>query len=160
MIQVKVDLNKVGQYKVTYTVTDRAGNTNQYTRKVNVVEKVNPKKIEASDEKVIYLTFDDGPSENTKKILDVLDKYNAKATFFVTGNGKKYNKYIKEAHDRGHTIGLHTYTHNYKQVYSSVNAYFEDLDKVGQMVKEQIGYVPHYIRFPGGSFRYKILTLL
>ena len=147
----QVDLNKVGQYKVTYTVTDRAGNTNQYTRKVNVVEKVNPKKIEASDEKVIYLTFDDGPSENTKKILDVLDKYNAKATFFVTGNGKKYNKYIKEAHDRGHTIGLHTYTHNYKQVYSSVNAYFEDLDKVGQMVKEQIGYVPHYIRFPGGS---------
>ena len=69
----------------------------------------------------------------------------------MTGNGQKYNKYIKEAHQKGHTIGLHTYSHNYKQLYSSVDAYFDDLTKVGNMVKEQIGFVPTYIRFPGGS---------
>ena len=147
----QVDLNKIGEYTVKYTVTDRSNNIGEYTRTVKVVKNVTPKKIGMSDEKIVYLTFDDGPSANTGKILDILDKYNAKATFFVTGNGKKYNKYIKEAHDRGHTIGLHTYSHDYKKVYSSVNAYFDDLNKVGQMVKDEIGYVPHYIRFPGGS---------
>ena len=77
-----------------------------------------------SGDKVVYLTFDDGPSENTAQILNILDKYNAKATSFVTGNGQKYNNLIKEAHNKGHTIGLHTYTHNYSKVYASVDAYF------------------------------------
>lgn len=147
----QVNLDKEGTYTVKYKVTDRSNNVGEYSRQVKVVKNVTPKKIGMSDEKVIYLTFDDGPSANTGKILDILDKYNAKATFFVTGNGKKYNKYIKEAHDRGHTIGLHTYSHNYNEVYKSVDAYFDDLNKIGQMVKDEIGYVPHYIRFPGGS---------
>jgi len=82
--------------------------------------------------------------------LDILDKYDAKATFFVTGNGQKYNSYIKEAYDAGHTIGLHTYSHNYS-IYTSEETYFEDLTKIGNMVKDIIGYVPKYIRFPGGS---------
>ena len=51
----------------------------------------------------------------------------------------------------GHTIALHTYSHEYSTVYASVDAYFDDLNKVGQMVKKEIGFVPHYIRFPGGS---------
>ena len=50
-----------------------------------------------------------------------------------------------------HTIGLHTYTHNYSKVYASVDAYFNDLNKVGKMVKGLIGFVPKYIRFPGGG---------
>ena len=104
-----------------------------------------------SGNKIVYLTFDDGPSGNTAKILDVLAKYNIKATFFVTGNGKKYNYLIKRAHNEGHTIALHTYSHDYKKVYSSVDAYFDDLTRVGNMVKEQIGFVPKYIRFPGGA---------
>ncbi len=154
--QVKIDssqvkLSTLGTYKVTYTVTDRSGNKNTYQRTVKIVDKKSTGTIKPTGEKVVYLTFDDGPSENTKKIVDILDKYNAKATFFVTGNGQKYNKYIKEAHQKGHTIGLHTYSHNYKQLYSSVDAYFDDLTKVGNMVKEQIGFVPTYIRFPGGS---------
>ena len=146
-----VDLSKEGTYQVKYTVKDRSGNQNTFTRNVKVLKQVKAKNIPASNEKIVYLTFDDGPSQNTKKILDILDKYNAKATFFVTGNGKKYNKYIKEAYEKGHTIGLHTYTHKYDKLYASVDAYFDDLDKVGQMVKEQIGFVPKYIRFPGGS---------
>src|SRR5699024_3282268 len=103
------------------------------------------------DEKVVYLTFDDGPSENTQSILDILDQYGAKATFFITGGHEDCRPLIKKAYEAGHTIGLHTYSHDYKQVYSSVDAYFEDLEKVGEVAKEQIGYVPCFIRFPGGA---------
>lgn len=102
-------------------------------------------------EKVVYLTFDDGPSENTKKVLDILEQYNAKATFFITGANEECRPYIREAYNAGHTIGLHTYTHNYSEVYASEKAYFEDLERVGKVAQEQIGYVPRFIRFPGGS---------
>ncbi len=145
-----VNTSKTGTYEVTYTVKDKAGNKNTYTQKVTVKEKPKEKKQESDSSKVVYLTFDDGPSSNTKKILDILDKYDAKATFFVTGNGQKYNSYIKEAYNAGHTIGLHTYTHEYS-IYSSQETYFADLTKVGNMVKDLIGFVPKYIRFPGGS---------
>lgn len=101
--------------------------------------------------KVVYLTIDDGPSENTQAVLDILDKYGCKATFFVVGHNPDYYPMIKEAYDRGHTIGLHTFTHDYATVYSSQQAYFDDLDAIGNVVKEQIGYVPCFIRFPGGS---------
>ena len=62
-----------------------------------------------------------------------------------------YYKYIKVAHNQGHTIGLHTFSHKYNKVYASINEYFKDLDKIGQLAKEYIGFVPKYIRFPGGS---------
>ena len=107
--------------------------------------------FEQSDEKVVYLTLDDGPSSLTQQFLDVLDRYHVKATFFVTNQNPEYVNLIKEAYDRGHTIGMHTYSHDYAKVYSSVDAYFADLDAIGQVVKEQIGYVPCFIRFPGGS---------
>ena len=83
---------------------------------------------EQSDEKVVYLTLDDGPSKNTQAVLDILDKYNAKATFFVTGAMPEYKDMIKKAYDKGHTIGMHTYSHDYAKVYASVDAYFQDLD--------------------------------
>ena len=146
----QVDTNQVGVYNVVYTVTDRAGNSHSYTKKVTVSQK-SVSNHGQSGNKVVYLTFDDGPSENTAQILNILDKYHAKATFFVTGNGQKYNYLIKEAHNKGHTIGLHTYTHNYSKVYASVDAYFNDLNKVGEMVKGLIGFIPKYIRFPGGG---------
>lgn len=106
---------------------------------------------EPSATKTVYLTFDDGPSQNTERVLDILDKYDAKATFFVTGLMPQYAPWIKEAYKRGHTIGLHTYSHDYAQVYSSTAAFYADLDAIGNLVKEQIGYVPAFIRFPGGS---------
>lgn len=104
-----------------------------------------------SDEKIVYLTIDDGPSKNTQTVLDILDRYHIKATFFVTHAEPDYQHMIKEAYDRGNTIGLHTYTHDYQSVYASADAYFQDLDAIGQAVKEQIGYIPCFIRFPGGS---------
>ena len=75
---------------------------------------------EQSDEKIVYLTLDDGPSDNTQAVLDILDKYNAKATFFVTGEMPEYKDMIKAAYDKGHTIGMHTYSHDYAKVYASV----------------------------------------
>lgn len=147
----KVNLSKVGTYEVEYRVKDRSGNQKIYQKNVIVKNKVVTNSIAQSGNKVMYLTFDDGPSANTAKILDILSRYHAKATFFVTGNNQKYNYLIKRAHNEGHTIALHTYSHNYKKIYSSVDAYFNDLNRIGQMVKSQIGFVPKYIRFPGGA---------
>lgn len=144
--KVKIDASEVntkkeGTYKLYVTATDRSKNTSKKTIKVTVKKP----------DKVVYLTFDDGPSENTEKVLKILKKYNAKATFFVTGNNQKYNSSIKKAYDQGNTIGLHTYTHDYKTIYVSTQAYFDDLNKVRDMVKNITGESPKYIRFPGGS---------
>lgn len=99
--------------------------------------------------KTVYLTFDDGPSRYTPEILDVLDKYGVKATFFVV-NGR-YNSTMKDIVDRGHQIGLHTYSHDYKKIYSSDTAYFNDLQKIHDVVLEETGVDASIIRFPGGS---------
>ncbi len=106
---------------------------------------------QSNGQKVVYLTFDDGPSENTEKVLDILDQYGINATFFVTGNDPDYRGSIRDAYERGNTIGMHTMTHDYKTVYASEDAYFSDLDQVAQVVKDEIGYVPYLVRFPGGS---------
>lgn len=106
---------------------------------------------ESNGRKVIYLTIDDGPSDKTQQILDILDRYGCKATFFVIGRDVDHFPIIKKAFDKGHTIGLHSYSHDYAYVYSSEAAYYDDLDSIGQMVEEQIGFVPAFIRFPGGS---------
>ena len=97
-----------------------------------------------------YLTFDDGPSSQTIKILDILDEYDAKATFFVIYSSK-YKDLYKEIIDRGHTIALHSYTHDYKTIYSSEDAYFKDLTKLSDYVYEQCGVRSNIIRFPGGG---------
>jgi peptidoglycan/xylan/chitin deacetylase (PgdA/CDA1 family) len=102
-------------------------------------------------EKAVYLTFDDGPSKNTQRVLDILDQYGAKATFFVVGHDPDHYGMIKKAYDDGNTIGLHSYTHDYAKVYSSEDAYFDDLGQIAQVVQDQIGYVPYLVRFPGGS---------
>lgn len=99
--------------------------------------------------KVCFLTFDDGPSKNTPKILDILKKYNAKATFFVINSADI--GYIKRIHDEGHTVGLHTASHNYSQIYSSTEAYFNDLKQISDKVESIIGVKSTVMRFPGGS---------
>ena len=104
-----------------------------------------------SGEKIVYLTFDDGPSPLTQRILGILEDYQIKATFFVTGINPQYAQYIRAAYEEGHVIGMHTYSHDYAEIYSSPEAYYEDLEKISQLCMEQLGYVPSYIRFPGGS---------
>lgn len=99
--------------------------------------------------KLCYLTFDDGPSDNTLKILDILRRYNAKATFFVI-NTRKID-YIKDIHSQGHVVALHSYTHEYENIYSSADAYFADLNAISSTVEGIIGIKSNLIRFPGGS---------
>jgi len=99
--------------------------------------------------KICYLTFDDGPSENTLKILDILKKYNVKATFFVMGAGKL--EYTKRIVAEGHTIGLHCNNHDYSKVYASSTAYYNDLKAISDKVEKACGVRSNIIRFPGGS---------
>lgn len=138
-ISGSVDTSVLGEYKITYSVD---GETD-ITRTVIVREK---------PLKTIYLTFDDGPGAKTKKILDILDKYNVKATFFVTnqfGRGS-YQYLIKEEYDKGHAIGVHTLTHNYN-IYESVDAYINDFNAMNEIIKNQTGSYSNIFRFPGGS---------
>lgn len=101
--------------------------------------------------KIVYLTFDDGPSEHTGRLLDVLKKYDVKATFFVTCAGSQYRDMIKRASNEGHSIGLHTCSHNYANVYANEDAFFAEINQVSNVVKEQTGKESKLIRFPGGS---------
>ncbi len=108
-----------------------------------------PEPVEEPTGNVIYLTFDDGPSQYTQELLDVLDRYNVKATFFVTNTG--YTDMIAEEYRRGHSIGIHTASHDYDEIYASQDAYFADLGKMSDIIFEKTGERTNLIRFPGGS---------
>ena len=98
---------------------------------------------------IVYLTFDDGPGEYTDALLDVLDKYDVKATFFVTGRGN--DETIKREYDDGHAVGLHTWSHNYAYIYTNTDNFFADLAQVADRVKKITGEDAKLMRFPGGS---------
>ena len=137
-----VDSSKIGDYVVTYVVKDAAGNESSVSRKVRVSEKPRGG--------VIYLTFDDGPNSGTTNvILDILKEEGVKATFFVTSKGP--DDLIKREFDEGHTVALHTASHDYAQIYASADAYFQDLYAVQDRVKRITGEESKIIRFPGGS---------
>lgn len=100
----------------------------------------------------VYLTFDDGPSHNTELILDILDEYGVKATFFVVGKTDEQSlQTYRRIVDDGHTIGIHSYTHDYSEIYDSVDAYAADLKRIQDLVYETTGVLSRYTRFPGGS---------
>jgi peptidoglycan/xylan/chitin deacetylase (PgdA/CDA1 family) len=99
--------------------------------------------------KVIYLTFDDGPSRYTEDILALLERYNIKATFFVCDNGRP--DLITKIHEAGHAIGIHCQTHDYSVVYKSDDAYFKDLYAMRDIIYKQTGEYTTLVRFPGGS---------
>jgi len=103
-------------------------------------------------EKIAYLTFDDGPSNNTEKILEILDKYNIKATFFVVGPSYKLkNDLLVKIVQSGHALAIHSYEHNYNYIYSSKENYIKDFYKCLNWIKETTGITPTIYRFPGGS---------
>ena len=115
--------------------------------KGNVTEQALP-------EKVVFLTFDDGPSRNTVKILDTLKQYGVHATFFVIGENltEEGVEIAKRALEEGHMLGMHTETHQYKKIYGSVNSFLEDYDKLAARFVEEFGECPAIFRFPGGSY--------
>lgn len=100
---------------------------------------------------IAYLTFDDGPSSITHSVLDILKKYNVKATFFVINSGNYNKATLQREINEGHTIGLHAYDHNYAIAYKDDNSYLDGIDKLRAKVKADTGFDSHYIRFPGGS---------
>lgn len=110
-------------------------------------------KVEEEEKATIaYLTFDDGPSENTSQILDILKNYDVKATFFVVGKETDEAKALyKRIVDEGHTLGMHSYSHQYSEIYNSVESFAKDEKKLRDLLYESTGVIPTLYRFPGGS---------
>ena len=149
----EVNMRRDGKYQLTYRVQDSAGNEATANRTV-VVSSVainRPELAKQGDKNVIYLTFDDGPGMYTERLLEILDSHNVKATFFVTDTNPASRDLIGEEYRRGHTIGVHTMTHDYNVIYESGKAFWEDIDQELEIIKEQIGEETPFMRFPGGS---------
>lgn len=108
-----------------------------------------PQARQPDGRRVCYLTFDDGPSDKTLEILDILDKYRIKATFFVIES--ENIEYVKKIYAAGHTIGLHTATHDYSVIYSGEDMFYKDITRLSDKIYELIGVRPTLLRFPGGS---------
>lgn len=145
------DRNGINFRKELYENYYGLSDVNTYQSLYNDLYTDPPASFTVSDN-TVYLTFDDGPSKNTRYILDILDKYDIKATFFVTGNETPEGiEILKEIAERGHTIGIHSYTHNLNVIYEDVDAFLEDMDKCRKYIYDNTGINPQIIRFAGGS---------
>lgn len=139
-----------GDYEISYRIENGLGEEVSAVRRVTVQPIRCPDTVDP-DAKTIYLTFDDGPGPYTDALLDVLDRYNAKATFFVTAAYPKYYDCIGRAYREGHSIGVHTYSHNYYTIYASEDEYFADFYAMEDIIEQQTGTTTEIFRFPGGS---------
>lgn len=145
-----VEKNEIVEVIVEENTKNEVGN--------NAVEKIEDEDIVESQEnlKVAYLTFDDGPSlKVTPAILDILKEYNIKATFFVVGSqAEKHPELLLRIVEEGHLISNHSYSHNYKYIYSSIENFLSDIKMTEDILKGVLGdnFDPTIIRFPGGSF--------
>ncbi|OWZ85032.1 polysaccharide deacetylase family protein [Natranaerobius trueperi] len=138
---------------------DKEETLKQYEEKMDRLKKEKERlknEIETLEEKesskVAYLTFDDGPSQNTKEILDILKEEDIEGTFFVNKNDTSYGrKMYKRIVDEGHALGNHTSTHEYKNIYKSKEAFMKDFNNMEQLIYEVVDEKPQIMRFPGGS---------
>ena len=136
------DTNKEGTYTLKYTVSDKAGNKAEATQKITIYKPAAPG--------TIYLTFDDGPqSGTTNVILDILKEEGVPATFFITNKGD--DSLVQREFNEGHTVAIHTASHDYAVVYRSVDSYWNDLNIVQNRIKRITGSETRLVRFPGGS---------
>lgn len=112
----------------------------------------NPPASFKEDSGTVYLTFDDGPSDRTSDILEILGRYDIKATFFVCGGeDEKSQQLMRDIVNAGHTIGIHSISHDYEKIYSSVENYLDDFNETYMCVYNATGVKPQIFRFPGGS---------
>lgn len=149
-VKGKVDMKKCGTYTLTYTVSD-SHNNKATVKRVVKVEKEGTLPPTVPDKKVCYLTFDDGPGPYTNRLLDILKKYNVKATFFVTNLRKDCQADIAREVQEGHSVGVHSFTHDYKKIYASESAYWADFDAMENVIQQETGKTTKLMRFPGGS---------
>ena len=144
----EVDTSKVGEYTLTYKVKDSYDNEAVIERVITVLPE--SERVEETD-KTIYLTFDDGPGQYTERLLNMLDQYGIKVTFFVTNQYSDYQNLIAREAEAGHSIAVHSYSHDYKTIYSSDEAFWADFDKMNDIIEQQTGKRTKLMRFPGGS---------
>ena len=111
-----------------------------------------PADVHKDKKKVAYLTFDDGPSKQTPKVLKILKEKNVTATFFVVHNGNKDEQpYYRMIVEQGHQLALHSYTHDYKKVYRTDQSFFDEFKRMQTFLHEQTGQWVSDVRFPGGT---------
>ena len=129
---------------------DSAGNEASAERTIKVYMPMPDNAVNPGD-KVVYLTFDDGPGPYTDKLLDILDRYNVIVTFFVTNGKPDYQNLIAKEAQRGHTVAIHSASHDYARIYQSIDAYLDDLNEMNDIIIAQTGKSADIVRFPGGS---------
>ncbi len=151
-VKSNVDTSKSGEYTVEYEVSDRAGNKTKMVRKVIVYGSLNSESFQnvTPNGKTVYLTFDDGPGAYTQEVLNHLDRYGVKATFFVTNQFTRYQNLLKTIDQKGHTIGIHTATHSWS-IYKSEENFYNDFNQMQSIIKAQTGKETNIFRFPGGT---------
>lgn len=151
--QAREEKNRESKRKEKSETTTTKKSTKKKTERKTTkktTKKTKKTTVKADGSKVIYLTFDDGPGPYTDQLLDILDEYDVKATFFVTGVYSKYRGCIAREAREGHAVGVHTYTHEYSKVYRSEAAYWRDFNRMNEIIKQQTGKPTTLFRFPGG----------
>lgn len=148
-------------YNIKNTTTNSTTTPNSISINNNLHSENKTPIANSKSDKIVYLTFDDGPSNNiTPQILDTLKKNDVKATFFVLGRMCERNPdMLKRIKSEGHCIANHSYSHNYKYLYSSTNNFISDITKCNDTIVSIIGpdYNTKLVRFPGGAFSKKML---
>lgn len=147
--------------KIRYRVSDQAGNESVLYREIpydTTYKEATGEDfpdIDIDDPnaggKVVYLTFDDGPGPYTEELLETLDRYGVHVTFFVTGASPTCEELIKKEDAAGHSIGVHTFSHDFDKIYKDDKAFWKDIDEIQQVVQRQTGHSSHLMRFAGGS---------
>lgn len=161
-----VDGNLPGIYTLKYSITNSIGKETVKERIIYVIPRQEettpdpdappvenlptPGTVIEPNGKTIYLTFDDGPGPHTERLLDVLKKYGVKVTFFIKGS-TAYPQCLTRAAAEGHTVAIHTYSHNYAQIYASDEAFMTDLEAAQNVILQHTGIKSMLTRFPGGS---------
>ncbi len=145
-----ISVNKDDGKALGHSFSEWVEGKTEKTRKCKRCDYKETVKIEKKNEKVIYLTFDDGPGPYTEKLLRYLREYDVKATFFVTNQNPGYIHLLKTMADDGHAIGVHTLTHNWN-IYSSEEKYMQDFNAMHKIIKDKTGIDTKIFRFPGGT---------
>lgn len=154
MEKVKIEKQLIAedQYKLIYTVSDSSGNQAKVERMVTLSLRSPENENQHSNNGIIYLTFDDGPSLTiTPQLLSILKQENIQATFFILNYDTNSEGLVKQIVEDGHTIAIHGYSHDYQQIYQSVDSYLENVTKLQDKIKQTTGVTTTITRFPGGS---------
>ena len=150
----EVDTGVEGEYAVKYTAVDEAGNTEEKIRKVTVrkpLPAVSQGQPLTPGGSYVALTFDDGPSGNTTAVLDTLKQYNVKATFFILNYSDSQIPLVRRIVNEGHTLAIHSYSHDYSSIYTSADAYMNGVYTMRDKILRDTGCSATILRFPGGS---------